>query len=127
MTSFRGLSSNSQAIIDKANSLWDNILDKDDRTSPEDSDMVLVTKDEFFDALQEMLDTQYGCALCVGNGLSVYGDYDSISRAQQYVLLDTTHPIEKEDVKRIFARSLQAIERAQGAPVGTLHQVKKAG
>jgi hypothetical protein len=60
-----------------------------------------------------------GMSLCVGKDLHVYGEYEAISRTQQYVLLDTNHPIEKEDVKRIFARSLQAIERAQGASIGT--------
>lgn len=113
---------NSQAIIDKANQLWDNIYDKGGAT--EQPDVILVAKDEFYSALQELIDELHGMSLCVGKGLSVYGDYESISRTQGYVLLDTTHPIEREDVKRQFARALQMVERAQGAPVGTLHHVK---
>lgn len=122
-----GTPRNSQAIIDKANTLWDNLVEKSGQDGPDIYDNGLrISKDDFFDSIQAIIDELHGVTLCVGNGLTVYGDYESISRTQTYVLLDTQHPIEKEDVKRALGRALQAIERAQGAPVGTLHEVKKS-
>lgn len=49
-------------------------------------------------------------AVTVGDGLSVYGTSEAIHRAQNYILLDSTHPVEKEDVRRSLARDLQAAE-----------------
>jgi hypothetical protein len=73
-----------------------------------------------------VVDSIHGMSLCVGKGLVVYGEHEAIHRTQGYILLDTTHPIEKEDVKKQFARALQAVEKAQGASVGTKFE-RKAG
>lgn len=48
--------------------------------------------------------------LTVGGGLMVYGHAEAIGRVQNFILLDSTHPVEKEDVRRSLARDLQAAE-----------------
>lgn len=50
------------------------------------------------------------CSVTVGDGLVVYGTLEAVSRVQDYILLDSTHPVEKEDVRRSLARQLQAAE-----------------
>jgi len=50
------------------------------------------------------------CAVTVGNGLSVYGTVEAIGRVQDYILLDSRHPVEAADVRRSLARALQAAE-----------------
>jgi hypothetical protein len=49
-------------------------------------------------------------AITVGAGLSVYGSMKAIDRVQDYILLDSSHPVEKEDVRRSLARDLQSAE-----------------
>jgi hypothetical protein len=50
--------------------------------------------------------------LTVGGGLVVYGSSEAISRCQQFILLDSSHPREREDVRRILMRALQKAEKA---------------
>jgi hypothetical protein len=49
-------------------------------------------------------------AVTVGGGLSVYGTSEAIHRVQNYIMLDSSHPVEKEDVRRCLMRDLQASE-----------------
>lgn len=49
-------------------------------------------------------------SVTVGSGLRVYGTVEAIGRVQDYILLDSTHPIEKEDVRRMLAKALQKTE-----------------
>lgn len=49
-------------------------------------------------------------AVTVGGGLSVYGTHEAITRVQNYIMLDSTHPVEKEDVRRSLMRDLTAAE-----------------
>jgi len=49
-------------------------------------------------------------SITVGGGLVVYGDADAIGRVQNYILLDSTHSVEKEDVRRSLMRQLQTAE-----------------
>lgn len=46
----------------------------------------------------------------VGAGKMVYGDYDAINRVQDWILLDSEHPVEKKDVCRSLMRDLQKAE-----------------
>lgn len=48
----------------------------------------------------------------VGGGHVVYGSTEAIRRVQDFILLDSKHPVEKEDVRRSLARSLQTAEEA---------------
>lgn len=50
------------------------------------------------------------CSVTVGDGLVVHGTVEAVGRVQDYILLDSTHPTEKEDVRRSLARQLQAAE-----------------
>lgn len=50
------------------------------------------------------------CSVTVGDGLVVYGSIEAVGRVQDYILLDSTHPVEAEDVRRSLARQLQAAE-----------------
>lgn len=49
-------------------------------------------------------------SLTVGGGLLVHGTMEAIHRCQQYFLLDSGHPQEREDVRRSLMRSLEAAE-----------------
>lgn len=51
-------------------------------------------------------------SVSVGGGLAVYGSAAAISRLQNYILLDSTHPVEKGDVRRSLMRNLQKAEAA---------------
>ncbi len=51
-----------------------------------------------------------GVSVTVGGGLEVFGSMDAIHRVQQYILLDSHHPVEREDVRRSLARALQKAE-----------------
>lgn len=57
-------------------------------------------------ALEELT----GMSVTVGDGLRVYGTVKAISRVQQYILLDSKHPVEASDVRRLLALDLQAAE-----------------
>lgn len=50
------------------------------------------------------------CSVTVGDGLVVHGTVEAVGRVQDYILLDSTHPTEAEDVRRSLARQLQAAE-----------------
>lgn len=56
------------------------------------------------------LDEQMGMSVTVGGGLSVHGSGDAIRRVQNYIMLDSAHPVEREDVRRSLARDLQKAE-----------------
>jgi hypothetical protein len=45
-------------------------------------------------------------SVTVGGGLSVYGTMEAVNRVQDYILLDSSHPVEKEDVRRSLMRQL---------------------
>jgi predicted RNase H-like nuclease (RuvC/YqgF family) len=53
---------------------------------------------------------EYCMSITVGGGLVVYGTAEAIGRVQNFILLDSSHSIEKEDVRRSLARDLQAAE-----------------
>lgn len=56
------------------------------------------------------LHEEFNMYLTVGNGLRVWGHVHAIRRVQDFFLLDSKHPQEKEDVRRSLARDLQAAE-----------------
>lgn len=58
----------------------------------------------------EKAEARLDTSVTVGGGLSVHGTVEAIMRVQDYILLDSTHPVEKEDVRRSLARNLQASE-----------------
>lgn len=64
--------------------------------------------------------------LTVGNGLNVYGSFEAIRRAQDYILLDSKHPQEAIDVRRSLARALQEIEAALATTQAALVQEREA-
>src|SRR3546814_2858762 len=47
-------------------------------------------------------------------------DQEAIQRVQTYIMLDSKHPVEKEDVRRGLMRSLEAAERALAEAVEVL-------
>jgi hypothetical protein len=51
-----------------------------------------------------------GATVTLGGGLVVHGTVEAVRRVQDYILLDSSHPVEKEDVRRRLARALQAAE-----------------
>lgn len=51
-----------------------------------------------------------GVGITVGGGLLVYGTVEAVSRVGNYIMLDSSHPVEKEDVRRSLARALQEAE-----------------
>lgn len=53
---------------------------------------------------------KFSVSVTVGGGLSVYGTMEAIGRVQDYILLDSKHPVEREDVRRSLAKALQATE-----------------
>lgn len=65
---------------------------------------------EAAEAENKRLHEMTGVSVTVGGGLQVYGEMDAIRRVQDYIMLDSTHPVEKEDVRRSLVRSLQAAE-----------------
>lgn len=69
---------------------------------------------------------QNDCSIGVGHGLTVYGSIDAIIRVQQYMLLDSTHPREAEDVRRSLARSLRRAED-QMLTMGMTHRARLIG
>ena len=66
-------------------------------------------------------------SLTVGGGLRVYGDGDAIRRVQNYICLDSSHPIEKEDVRRTLARDLQHAEAQLAEMSRKLEEAEKGG
>jgi hypothetical protein len=53
---------------------------------------------------------EYAMSVTVGGGLSVHGSAEAINRVQDFILLDSTHPQEREDVRRSLMRQLIAAE-----------------
>jgi len=49
--------------------------------------------------------------ITVGGGLSVCGTWEAIKRVQHYILLDSTHPVEKSDVRRVLMKELEEAEQ----------------
>ena len=74
----------------------------------------------------EEAEEKLGVSLTVGGGLSVHGSMDAIMRVQNYIMLDSRHPIEKEDVRRSLAMSLQAAETRADALQAEVDRVRKA-
>lgn len=62
------------------------------------------------DATIEKLRAEQSCSLTVGGGLVVHGSIEAIGRCQQWVLLDSNHPQEREDVRRTLMRQLTHAE-----------------
>jgi hypothetical protein len=56
------------------------------------------------------LHARVGIGVTVGGGHIVYGSHEAIKRVQNILLIDSTHPIEKEDVRRSLLRDVQAAE-----------------
>lgn len=48
--------------------------------------------------------------LTIGAGLSVSGSIEALNRVQHYMMVDSEHPIEKEDVRKGLAKALQEAE-----------------
>lgn len=61
-------------------------------------------------------------SVTVGKGLWVYGEPEAISRVQKYILLDSNHPVEKEDVRRGLMRSVQKLEK-ENAQLEALNKI----
>lgn len=57
------------------------------------------------------LESRFHCSVTVGHGLRVHGPWEAIKRVQTYILLDSSHPVEREDVRRGLARDLQSAEQ----------------
>jgi chromosome segregation ATPase len=56
------------------------------------------------------LNAKVGIGVTVGGGHIVYGSHEAIKRVQHIIMIDSTHPIEKEDVRRSLLRQVQAAE-----------------
>lgn len=50
-------------------------------------------------------------SVTVGFGLSVYGEMAAITRVQTYLLLNSNHPVEKEDIRRRLIRDLDLADK----------------
>lgn len=61
--------------------------------------------------LEQRIDELTGVRLTVGDGLEVYGTYEAIRRAQAFILIDSSHPVEAKDTARHFASALQVAEQ----------------
>lgn len=57
-----------------------------------------------------MPNEDYAMSVTVGGGLLVHGSAEAINRVQDYILLDSTHPQEREDVRRSLMRQLVEAE-----------------
>lgn len=75
---------------------------------------------------REKAEERCGVSVTVGGGLSVYGNMDAIMRVQNYIMLDSTHPVEKEDVRRALMRNLVAAEERVNALSEKLEKAKEA-
>ncbi len=60
---------------------------------------------------EQRIEELTGVRLTVGDGLEVYGTGEAIRRAQAYILMDSSHPIEAKDTARYFATALQVAEQ----------------
>lgn len=49
-------------------------------------------------------------SVTVGGGLEVYGEIPALLRVQDYIMLGSTHPVEREDVRRSLMRDLERLE-----------------
>lgn len=65
-------------------------------------------------------------AVTVGGGLSVYGTAEAVHRVQNWIMLDSTHPVEKEDVRRSLMRDLTAAESTISSLSGEVERLRKA-
>ena len=62
------------------------------------------------EAYEQRIAELTGVRLTVGDGLEVYGTGEAIRRAQAYILMDSSHPIEAKSTARHFASALQVAE-----------------
>ena len=58
------------------------------------------------DSWKSRYDNLTRCGITVGDGMTIYGDYDAVKRVQNYVLLSSQHPGEAESVNHALMRDL---------------------
>lgn len=65
------------------------------------------------------LEEKLSVGVALGGGLMAYGSLDACSKIQDYILIDSQHPVEKNDMCRAWAKRMQLAEaRIDNAPKG---------
>lgn len=89
-----------------------------------------LTGDKLIGAMLAELERMHGimgASVSLGGGLMAYGSIDAIMKMQDYMLIDSQHPVERNDVARSWCKRAQDTDAKLDAIRDYLHPYLDAG